>query len=329
MKQSYGFRSWAGLGAEGAWGEAAPRTHFTEVISDSLRAVRDKVFSKTFRGRSKRRYARGRETAAGSLAVEAAFEGLEPLWRQIFGEISTQAVPDGQGGTSHYLHTMIFSEEPPAGLSVELHRDAFDPALAGGAGAPSSFLYAGCRVDEAVFALEPDAYMRLECSMLARNESLAGASTPSFMEAPLMDFSMAALEIGGEAREAQSFELSVRHHLQGDRRALGRREILTPLPGDKREVSGSVKLFFDRLDDARRFAESQESSLRLALTGPAMPSGEPYAFTLDCPRIVLTGETPVVDAAGALSMTLNFEALEPAPGGSPLTAALANALAEI
>lgn len=298
MPQGYGYQSFAGFGEESAWGEAASRTHFLEIAEDSLKAVRERTFSESFRQRSKVHYVRGKEGASGSLGFEMSYRGFEMILKHIFGAMNVTTLVEGMVAR----HDFAFTDEPPTGLSVEVNRGA------------AAFLYTGCRVNQASFSFDTDKIVRLTTDFIAKNETQVAASAPTFVTEMPIPSSDARVFLDGTEIPVQSFELTIKHGLDADRRRLGAREILPPVPGGKREITGALRMFFESTAEYNRFVNGAEAGLLLLARGNEIPAIPPdpnlrYEFALQCPRIVFTGETPVVDSPGALSVRLPFEAL--------------------
>ena len=298
--QAFGHNSYFGLGEETVWGTPVARTVFGEFIGDSMKAIVARAQSGAFRRRNQMNHFAAKQGAEGGLDVECSYidKAVLRLLKHLFGAVSTAADTPVVGT---HTHTFTLADAPPVGLSLEIHRDA-----------SSAFLYAGYRINEGTFSLEPDGLLKLAVSGAAKAETLVSATSPTYDTANLVQHSQAAVTWGGVSKEVTNFELAIANALALDRRILGSRNIAAPVAEGKREVTGSFPKFFDNIAEYNDFVAATSRALVLTLTGGIITGSTNFKITFTLADVVLEGETPVVDSPGFLSQPLTFRAYETA-----------------
>lgn len=304
MSQGFGYNNFALIGKETTWGTAAVSFPVTlEIIEDALAAIREKAFSASFRSRTKRHVIRAKEGAAGAVGVELAYTGMGGLLHHLFGAINSSGPTD----TTAYTHVFTLADALQVGLTVQLNRDVI-------AAAEKGFQYVGCRVNSATFSLEADGFLNVSLDLIAKDESTNVAMSAGTFPDDFIRFSqMASFKINAvdEKAKIKSFELTLGNALDGDRRSIGDRNILEAVPGDHREITGTIEMWFQDQDEYDDFIAGTERAIEVLLEGDdvAGSASTPRSLKIEIPRVVFTGETPSVDTAGSLSQTLAFEAL--------------------
>lgn len=304
MTQGFGYNEFALVGKETTWATAAASFPMTlELIEDGLAAVREKAFSGSFRSRSKRHSIRAKEGAAGAIGVEFAYTNMGGLLKHAFGAIASSGPTD----TAAYTHVFTLADALQTGLTVQVNRDVVETTNKG-------FQYVGCRVNSLTLALETDGYLKATLDLIAKDEAVDIAMTAGTFPSDFITFDQLTefnINASDEKAKVKSFELTIGNGLDGDRRSIGSRNILAPVPGDHREITGSVEMWFEDMDEYNAFVTPADRKIDLTLEG-AIISGcatTKRSLKVEVHRCVFTGETPKVDSAGALSQTLSFEAL--------------------
>lgn len=303
MTQGFGYNEFALIGKETTWGTAAGTFPVTvELIEDALAAIREKAFSASFRGRTKRHVIRAKEGAAGAIGVELAYTGMGGLLHHLFGNISSTGPTD----VTAFTHVFTLADALQVGITVQVNRDVI-------AAAEKGFQYVGCRVNSATFSLETDGFLGLSLDLIAKDEATnvamsAGTFPDDFITFDqLTSFKINAVD---EKAKIKSVELTIGNGLDGDRRSIGDHNILEALPGDHREITGTIEMWFEDQTEYDDFIAGTERAIEILLEGAIIAgSTTKRSLKIEIPRVVFTGETPNVDTAGALSQTLAFEAI--------------------
>ena len=304
MGQGFGYNNFALIGKETTWGTTAASFPVTlELIEDTLAAIREKGFSGSFRSRTKRHVFRAKEGAAGAIGVELAYTGMGGLLYHLFGNIASTGPTDATA----YEHVFTLVDALQVGLSVQINRDVI-------AAAEKGFQYVGCRVNSATLSLEADGLLGLSLDLIAKDESTNVAMSAGTFPDDFIEFSqMVSFKINtvDEKAKIKSFELTIGNALDGDRRSIGDRNILEALPGDHREITGTIEMWFEDQTEYDDFIAGTARAIEILLEGAivAGSASTKRSLKIEIPRAIFTGETPAVDTAGSLSQTLAFEAL--------------------
>lgn len=303
MAQGFGYNEFALVGKETTWGTAAASFPVTlELVEDGLAAIREKAFSGSFRSRSKRHVVRAKEGAAGAIGVELAYTNMEGLLKHAFGAVASSVA---SGETVVYDHVFTLADALQTGLTVQINRDVVATSNKG-------FQYVGCRVNSLTLALEADGILKVTLDLITKDEAVDIAMTAGTFPSDFITFDqLTEFNINASDKKAKvkSFELTIGNGLDGDRRSIGNRNILAPLPGDHREITGSVEMWFEDMNEYNDFVTPADRKIDFTLEGASIGVAEKKRLKVEIFRCVFTGETPKVDSAGALSQTLSFEAL--------------------
>ncbi len=308
MAQGQGYASCAGLGVQSTLGTNVTRTKFWPFISEAIKLIPQR-----------KRWSNARETAyqintevgrhsGGPMSVYGTFEGLESIFKQAFGAsclTTTQLSASSAYSQSYALKDALKSP----GLSLEINRDV------------TAFLYEGMQIEQIDFIQNANDYLTINIQWVGRDETLVGATSPSFVTPLKIHHTQLAFTVGGVATTINSFRVTVKFNNTGFRGQLGNNVTREIIRSGKRDVSGEINLTFE---DTTRYAEfatvTNQTPTNVALvmdyTGGAIASGagNNYEFKLTLGTVNWEGDTPTVPSTGPITFTMPFVAMESALG---------------
>lgn len=299
-----GSESQFGYAEETTWASGTPTIDtFIPFLNESLALERNVVMTDAIRGDAHRSVFReGAERTGGDLNVEVQPVGMITLFKHALGRVVT-AGPSGTG--NHYVHDIYPSGTLPAGLRLEIGRSG----VAGG-----TFTYRGCKVNQLVMNCSVNEPLTATFSFLGYDEdqSQAAPTTASSISAlNPFTFDEGAINIDGSSQEVSGFSLTVNNNLVEDKGKLGSRYRSDIPRGGFRDVTGTLNMEFDDLGMYNRYTAGTETALRLTFTADDMIGGgtQAHVMQIDCPRIVFTGNTPVVGGPDLIYHDMPFVAL--------------------
>jgi len=299
-----GIQSYVGWAPETTWGTPAARTKFGELVSESLQLRTNPTFPQSFRGLSKRRVYEGKRFVEGDVTLELHYAGFEQLFKQLFHTVSPTTGPTA---VTVYTHTFIPAIALLPGLSIEVERDV------------QAFLYEGCKINQAKFAMEIDKMLTVTLSCVGDDETQVAASTPTYpAEAPIL-YTQAVVKLDTTAFDCVAFEFTINNNLFSDRRKLGSKLIKELSRNGQMQVSGTVKIEFEDVTLYNKYVNRTDVKLNLILTGSAISGSSAStneSLDFEFPRCVITGQTPVVGGPGPISVQMQFEAMYNVTGGA-------------
>jgi hypothetical protein len=314
MPDAFGYDSSVGFGEESTWGTTVARTKFMEFITESMKGAVELQVAPSVRSLSERRLQDFLISATGAIEMEGIFEGLEKLWKHLFGAVATT-----NPGTNTYNHQFTLTNALPPGLSVEVYKG--DDANLEAAGADTAHLYGGCKIASVTIAFKPNDPLRLTWNITAQKETLVAKTTVTFPDlsgALLIKGHHVLCERADVAYTIDEAELTIDNGLNLTKRVLGSQYIAQPVRNVRRKISGKIiadwsdKTRYNDLLTSAGAAAGTLFKLELLATGATIPGSSPtaaYKFNLTLPNCKLEGETPTVQNAGILKQPLPFRAL--------------------
>jgi len=289
---------------ETIWASGTPTiTTFIPFLSESLQLERNIVMTDAIRGDTSRSVFReGAERVGGDLNVEVQPIGMITLFKHALGRVVT-AGPSGAG--DHYVHDIYPSGTLPEGLRVEIGRSG----IAGG-----TFTYNGCKINQLALNCSVNEPLTATFSFLGKEEATSQADPTSASSISALNpftFDEGVINIDGSEQEVSGFSLTVNNNLKEDKGKLGSRyRVAIPRSGF-RDVTGTLNLEFDDLGMYNRYTGGTETALRLKFTADDLIGAgtQAHVLQIDCPRIVFTGDTPVVGGADLIYHDMPFVAL--------------------
>ena len=302
-----GINAFAGWAPETTWGTAVSRTKWAELVSETMQLRSSPTFAQSFRGLSKRRVFEGKRFCEGDISLELHYAGFEQLLKQVY---DTAAPTTGPTATSVYTHTFIPALVLLPGISLEIKRDL------------QSFLYEGAKIHQAKFSMEADKILMSTLSIIAEDETLVTASTPTYpAESPIL-FSHAIAKLDTVAFDCVAFEFTINKNLTSDRRKLGPKLVKEFCRNGQESVTGTVTIEFEDTALYLKYFNRTDVKLNLVLTGltniPSSSPGTPESLDFEFPRCIITGQTPNISGPGPVQVQMQFEAMYNITGSAEL-----------
>lgn len=246
-------------------------------------------------GFSSTRFRRGRVDVAGSIEVECLYEGLELLFKHLFGSVST-AQPDPSNAPNVYQHTFSISDTIPLGLTMEVNR--------GG----TSFFVTGANIQSAEFGQDLDGYMTLAMDIIGRDLDTGTASTASIPAVNGFAAPDCSLKWNSNIQQVSSWNLTINNNMDADRLFIGSRFKNQPVRGSRLEVTGSFEVEFTDLTLWEDFKNATQRELLIQSIGDTIEGGKFNEFNLTLPIAVLNDAPIQVADEGRIQFSSGFKA---------------------
>lgn len=288
------------VGEEVTHGTAVTPTRGYEFVSESMKLDIARLESQGIRAgtriRRSDRWAAGRKTVSGSIAMELANKSFGLWLKHMFGAI---AITTPGGGTLTRDHTAT-PGDLPAGLTVQFGRP--DET-----GTVQPFTYEGCVVTDWELTAETGQISTLSVDLSAEDETtvtgLATASYPAGLT--LLTYVGATLDIAGAEVPVKKATVKGSNGLNTDRTRLGSQLRRIPVEGTWREYSGEVEAYFASLAAYNRFVNGTEAALVLEWVGANIETTLNYGLTITA-NVRFDGETPTVGGPDEIMQPLPF-----------------------
>lgn len=288
-----------GYAEETVWASGSPTiAEFLPFISESLKLERNIVATDAIRGNAARSlWRQGAERVGGDLNVEMQpTDEMGILLKHSLGRAETA----GPSGTdSYYVHSIYPSGALPAGVKLQIDRD------------DKWFTYKGCKVNELSMECAVGDPLTATFSFLGHSETYSATGTAATGISTLnpLTFDEGAFTMDGASAEVQGFTLNINNNLEEDKGELGSRYRAAIPRSGFREVTGTLNMEFDDFTFYSKYVNGTEAAIALKFTADDTVDGhDTYKFWIECPRIVFTGETPVIDGPDLVYHDLPFVA---------------------
>lgn len=296
---SYGAQTWIGIGQESAWGSAAARTKFLEVISDALRVEKTIESSRVARGLDPQRTFTAFQIARGAIETELMYEGSLELLYHLLGSKVSSVLTAAQSNR----HQIARAASLPTGLTIESERDQ------------QNFLFLGQKIGQAVLRFVVDQYPSVEWSFTGSDgtDNTGSESTPVFpTDSPILP-EHGKITIGGTdySAESMSVEVTIGNALDGERRRIGAVTPKVPVRSSTRpEVRIRIDAEHNSVTDAIVAAflagTDQEVTLEYVSTLDIGSSADKFRFKLECPICEIVEAFPTVSDPGILPLPIEL-----------------------
>lgn len=218
-----GHKSFIGIGAETTWGTTVARTKFLELVKggDGIDLEEAMILTNSISNigfDTTKHYAQGAITAGGPMIFEMPQEGAELILKNAFGAVAT-STPGG--GVNSRDHTFTISDALPAGLSVEIHKDA--------PGGSPSYLFAGCKVNQLQFQIGLDDRLRCTATIVAKDVTKVAKSAETLPTRRPFHFVDGTLKWNTAAVNVSEAQITLNNQLDVERRFIGTRNIAEPI----------------------------------------------------------------------------------------------------
>ena len=298
-----GAKGFIGFGPETTWGTPVSPTRFIEFLSESLKRNQSGVTSngiQPYRGATS--YKKTTIAPGGEINFEMNPEDIPTLIYHVLGGVTTSTLSAGV-----YRHIIKPAVSLPTGLTFEIDRDV------------AYFLYPGSKINTFGLSFSPSEIITGSVGIASKDETGtmgSRGSSPSYSSAGPFTGVQAAvsIDVDGGANSyvsqgvmAADFSISNdifegKYELGGNKRAA--------LMEQKRSVTGKLNIEFDDLTLYDLFVAGTNTSLKIVLTSDELISGSSYySMTIEFPKIVYTGDTPVMGGPGIITVDCPFTAL--------------------
>ncbi len=309
MALASGMAAQLGFAPEVTYGTGVTPTAFLPLVSESLTAQRERLESAgIIAGRrvlTSDQWSPGNVTVSGDVELELYNRGLGPLFRVMFGDVSTT-------GAGPYTHVFTPGDLAGDALTVQVGRP-------GTAGTVHPFTYTGMKVGSWELACAAGEIATLKLAMVGRDETTATALASATYPATIkpLHFDHAAVSLAGSPVLVKSFTLAGDNGLDAGRRFLGDDLIAEPLEAGLRTYDGTLDVEFVDLTQYNRYVNASEVALSIVFT-----SGTDTVTIAANMR--LDGETPNVSGTELLAQTVGFKAVASGADATAITATLVN-----
>jgi hypothetical protein len=293
-----GAKGFIGFAPEVTWGTAVTTpTRYIEFLSEGLKRNQSGVVSNGIRpSRGATSYKRTTIAPGGDISFEMSPEDVPTLIYHALGDAATPV----QDPTGVYKHVIKPNIDLPTGLTFEVDRDV------------AYFRYAGSKINTWSMSFSPNEIITGSVSVSSKTETgLIGASgnTSSYSSASPFTGVQAVIEINDSAFGVMAADFSVSNDIYEGKYELGQ-NYRAALVEQKRSVTGKLNIEFDDLTIYDLFVGGTESSLKITLTSDEYITGTTsYSMIIEFPKIVYTGETPVMGGPGIITVDCPFTAL--------------------
>uniref|UniRef100_A0A6M3KG59 Putative tail protein n=1 Tax=viral metagenome TaxID=1070528 RepID=A0A6M3KG59_9ZZZZ len=284
---------------ETVWASGTPTINqFIPFISETFKLERNIVATDAIRGNASRSIWReGAERINGDINLEIQPTGaIGTLLKHALGRVETA----GPSGTdSYYVHDIYPSGSLPAGLKFQVDRDN------------KFFTYKGCKVNSLSLECAVGDPLMATFSFLGHSEEYSAVGTASTSISTLnpLTFDEGVFTLDGTEAEVQSFSLNIANNLKEDKGQLGSRYRAAIPRSGFRDVTGTLNLEFDDFTFYSKYYNGTEASMALKFTADDLiDTADAYAFWIECPRIIFTGETPTISGPDVVYHDMPFTA---------------------
>jgi hypothetical protein len=315
MATGFGLNSWLAFGEESTYGTAVARTKWLEITEESIAAKQSIISKPALRQVSASNRVQSKKDVGGAFSFQAMFEGMEKIIKHAMGTVAAVS------GAGPYTHAFSLASALPAGLTIEVVRDA---AAIGGS---SAFLYEGCQISKLTLKQGIEDFLMVEAEVIGEDFSLVAATATSFTTFNGIDWSMLTTStLNGASIKLQAWEMTIENGLAADRFKLGQRIRLGLGRAQTRKISGKLTAEFEQVTEYNLFA-AQTTLVPLVIgydNGLGGASNKQFTFTL--PKVAIQGDPPKVADQGPIKMEISFDAFQNAAQNDEMTATLIGSL---
>jgi len=218
-----------------------------------------------------------------------------------------------------YDHTFTLAQDLPTGLTCELDEDI------------SAFTGEGGKIDSMNLGIEFNNYLKCAINAVFEDINYAAATAATLPTAPLATFAQGAVTWGGPAKSIISAKINLNNKLKKDIVVIGTRTILEPTRGGKREVTGSITVYFEATTEYDAFVAATAKAIVLTFTGvtSAIKTGFSYAMTITLPVCKHTGAPRNMGNEGPITLELPFRAEATDSSTKEMTIVVRNRIASV
>jgi hypothetical protein len=299
-----GMRSHIGFGDEVVWGSAVARTHFIELISESISKQVARIESNSVlrRGVLNDHVIAGMISVAGDLVFDATYGGWLKIAKHAFGSVDTTQ-PDVTNAPTAYQHVFTISDTPLAGMTMEVFRDSSQFVTEPN----KAFVYRGMKVSSIEFSCGVDEILRVTASLIGTDETREAKSTPSYGTSKVSVYHQGIVKWNDVDVEVDHFTLKLDNGF-GPRPKLGSQYSREPVPENKLSLSGSFEMEFASWAEYDDFSATTQREFKVSFTGDLIAAGVYEEIILTCPVSLLDNVRVLIDKPGRIKIAADFKA---------------------
>lgn len=286
-----------GFGVESTWNTGVAPTRYVEVISESLKADRDRMDSKGLRsGRTlegKDKFVAGKVDVGGDIELELQTKGIGFLFGHMLG--ATVSTTTASGGTSAKTHTYSMkATETTDGKGLTAHVVRTDVA-----GARQRFGYSGVKVQSWELSSQAGEICTMKLTLDGANETVNGSSayaatTPSYSSSSIpLVFTGAAISVDGSSFEVKNCSIKGDNSIKTDRFVLGSNIKREQVQAGLRTVTGQLGVEFAGTTAYNYVVNANAVAFQAKFESVAeIEVGVKASVVVNLPDIRFDGETP-------------------------------------
>jgi hypothetical protein len=297
---------YVGWAQESTYGTFVAAANFVDgVLSEGIQGKYERIESEGLRSGNKvlrsDRWAVNQKGAEGDLKVECMDVGLEVLFKNALGTLSS-AAPSG-GFT---VHTITLGDLAGQSLSVKVGR-------VDSSGTINPFNYAGGKIKGLELSNAVDGILQASFDMDFASEATGTTATPTYpaFSAQLLTFANGSCTVGGTAFAVTDVSVKIDNGLKTDRYALRGTSSTTkrePLVEGLRNITWDIKGEFENLTQYNRVASATTAGALATLT-LLWNTPQGGQLQIDMPVSRFDDGIPNVDGAKVLELALTGKAL--------------------
>jgi hypothetical protein len=303
---AHGYGAWIGIG----YGEEVARTVFMEILSEDIKFKQSKLAKPSLRRVGQANAVSSKISVEGSIKLQATYDSLFPFLYAAMGGCVQDPNYDGE---DTYKYDFSLEDELPE-LTIEVNR-----------GYSQNFLYTGCQINKITLSQPIEDFLQVQVDIVGKNESMVDASSPVFFD-PFTGIEWddnSKIEVSSTPVDAKLTEFTVENGLATDRYKLGSRLRKGISRGDHRKVGGKLQFEFNTNAQYELYRGLTPVDVDVEWEGPVVGiTDETRKLTITNPKCHFSGETPVVDNPGPVSVEMPFEALIDDDGGEEIQISL-------
>jgi hypothetical protein len=290
-----------GIGKQTAFWTAVAPTKFIDASSLTLTPRVEKAYPNTLSYRAPVAFFPGKKYSETEFEAYLWPEGgWESIFHAFFQNVTTTAL-DATSGVYQHVFTPAALNTTPTYYTLEA---GYDPGL-------QALRARDCVVDSIEFRFSSEDPPTASVAAVGGMVFVVSRATPSYPAVRPFQNPDTSLLIGTSTAELQELTIELNNNLE---RRHDLAAALRAIELQNLEVSGSFSVRFRDATHLNRFLGTTETSLKVALTGPAAGGGYNYKLEVELPRIVYAAWEAEISETELLVQDVDFQALKPATG---------------
>ena len=216
-----------------------------------------------------------------------------------------------------FTHTFALADALPAGMTFELDEDISAATIEGG------------KINSLELSLEVGGYLKGTLGIVGEDKTYGAATAQTLPIASLVNFTQGAVTYGGTAKNIKAMSLSLNNSLKTDRYFIGGTNIKEPTRGGKVEITGSVTIDFESIDEYNDYVAGTAKAIVITLTGAVIKGVLARSITITLPAVRLTASVPNISDEGPMELEMPFKAYAQSSATREFSVAIQNTLSAV